>query len=832
MHGTTTSGRYFLLTCRLARWWAAPGNAWLFRATQRSLVAVLLLLAGWIATISLVGVAKPSTDHLLDSWWAAVASSVAIGFIVILLTGVCIALFIARLMIRVVTDARDASVGDVISSAARLLEAHGFELVERGDASLRATRNEQHFIDIVELEWRSVPIDVTLNVAKVGNGSVLRATCFPEFPGQSFCTRTAQAVVDLNDDALSLLDQEVVKALPGATTGRIARNIRDLVFTTALLVGIGLGGMGLWIIGNMVAKESEDFMLARSNEAIDSITRSLEGQLRTQIALAESLTSLDGRQGIAAVEALAANLKSPSSLGIPVIAVSVERQWRVLLPSHPNAISPDGMDDLMAALKAGSLGKLRKVGDMTAYFLAYQETSLIKERLGIKDAALTIGVLVTPNQLAALAVDRFYIRQLKLYQQGRAYARIHFSPAQDPAAEGEKAIPPDQRPIPPAVDIAFRTQDVSHRVQGQRKPSDLDEATELLEKFVALFFPKVRPEFLWHENGGVEVYRVELEPRSGQLNGYSASFDNRYGGLFRHEEVIWMMAAAVWWLLLIFPAWWGGRIARRIANPIIGIRDAMRIIAKGDYSVRIAQEGNDEIGQLQKHLNNMAEELQKREAIKELMGKYLSKQVADRILESGSEGALAETRREVTVLFADVRGFTSFAEKHEPEQVTKSLNEYFEAMVEVIAEHDGVLDKYIGDGLMVVFGSPVIQPDHAHRGVLTALAMQAALQSLNLKRQRRGDEPINIGIGVNTGLAISGNLGSIQRMEFTVIGDTVNTAARLESKAERGQILIGKKTYELVKERVVAESLGLISVKGKAEQIEVWAVKGLASGKP
>lgn len=293
-----------------------------------------------------------------------------------------------------------------------------------------------------------------------------------------------------------------------------------------------------------------------------------------------------------------------------------------------------------------------------------------------------------------------------------------------------------------------------------------------------------------------------------------------------------MMAAAVWWLLLIFPAWWGGRIARRIANPIIGIRDAMRIIAKGDYSVRIAQEGNDEIGQLQKHLNNMAEELQKREAIKELMGKYLSKQVADRILESGSEGALAETRREVTVLFADVRGFTSFAEKHEPEQVTKSLNEYFEAMVEVIAEHDGVLDKYIGDGLMVVFGSPVIQPDHAHRGVLTALAMQAALQSLNLKRQRRGDEPINIGIGVNTGLAISGNLGSIQRMEFTVIGDTVNTAARLESKAERGQILIGKKTYELVKERVVAESLGLISVKGKAEQIEVWAVKGLASGKP
>jgi len=128
---------------------------------------------------------------------------------------------------------------------------------------------------------------------------------------------------------------------------------------------------------------------------------------------------------------------------------------------------------------------------------------------------------------------------------------------------------------------------------------------------------------------------------------------------------------------------------------------------------------------------------------------------------------------------------------------------------------------------MVVFGAPMTQADHARRAVITALEMQAALQSLNLKRLQRGDDPINIGIGVNTGLAISGNPGSLKRMEFTVIGDTVNTAARLESNAKQGQILIGRRTYEKVQDLIECEALGPIMVKGKTEPVEVWWLKGL-----
>ncbi len=132
---------------------------------------------------------------------------------------------------------------------------------------------------------------------------------------------------------------------------------------------------------------------------------------------------------------------------------------------------------------------------------------------------------------------------------------------------------------------------------------------------------------------------------------------------------------------------------------------------------------------------------------------------------------------------------------------------------------------------MVVFGAPVAQPDHARRAVITALEMQAAMQTLNLKRAQRGEEAISVGIGVNTGLAISGNLGSIKRMEFTVIGDTVNLAARLESRAARGQVLIGSKTYEKVEDMIESEALGQVAVKGKTEPVEVWLVKGLKPAK-
>ena len=274
---------------------------------------------------------------------------------------------------------------------------------------------------------------------------------------------------------------------------------------------------------------------------------------------------------------------------------------------------------------------------------------------------------------------------------------------------------------------------------------------------------------------------------------------------------------------LTIPVW---IFANRLSRPILRIRDAMEVIARGDFSMRLQTKRSDEIGQLERSVNQAAAELQHREAVKDLFGKYLSHQVVEQVLANREASLTTGTEKEVSVLFADIRGFTRYAESHPAAHVVKSLNEYFGVVVEVIARHEGVLDKYLGDGLMAMFGAPHHQPDHAAQAVLTALEMQAALQSLNLQRVQRGEEPIDIGIGVNSGMVIVGNIGSSQRMEFTAIGDAANLAARLEHRAAKGEVLIGRQTFDKVKELIESESLGRVEIKGKQEPVEIWMVKG------
>jgi class 3 adenylate cyclase len=479
------------------------------------------------------------------------------------------------------------------------------------------------------------------------------------------------------------------------------------------------------------------------------------------------------------------------------------------------------MPELMQSKNPRS-GRPARVGDKI--YLSVSSYPLIErlKELGVqKPANIELGMVLSFADLAANASSSMPGgTELTFYQSGKAYLRLRWAetggkPMVDGGAGG---LPKD------VVEEYLRS--------ASREVS-------ILEAFRV---------FLLHEpRVGLVVREEKVDDVFWRMTYQGGLADDGTGwsGLSLKEQQQWVpreadfmrqvLAAAT--MLLLIPVFFlamlvAFRLGRRISQPVLAVRDALQRIAAGDFSVRVVEDRNDEIGQLQTFLNRTASELRKRESIKELMGKYLSKQVADRIMESDGGAALADVRKEITVLFADVRGFTSYSEKHDPEQVTKSLNEYFEVMVEVIAGHEGVLDKYIGDGLMVVFGSPVPQPDHVARAVITALEMQAALQSLNLKRMQRGDEPIQIGIGINTGLAISGNLGAIQRMEFTVIGDTVNTAARLESRAEKGQILIGKATYEKAKELVDAEALGPITVKGKSEPVEVWVVKGLTGRLP
>jgi class 3 adenylate cyclase len=185
----------------------------------------------------------------------------------------------------------------------------------------------------------------------------------------------------------------------------------------------------------------------------------------------------------------------------------------------------------------------------------------------------------------------------------------------------------------------------------------------------------------------------------------------------------------------------------------------------------------------------------------------------------------------VAILFADIRGFTSMAEHMKPEEVVDLLNTYLSGLTGIVFKFEGTLDKYIGDCVMAVFGAPISHYNDAERATVTAIEMQDYVREINTKRVKEGLPEVHVGIGINAGYVISGNMGSIDRMDYTVIGDVVNIAARLESIAGRGQILVTRDVYDEVKFVVDSDFVDTITVKGRAQPVDVYEVRGLLAGK-
>ncbi len=205
--------------------------------------------------------------------------------------------------------------------------------------------------------------------------------------------------------------------------------------------------------------------------------------------------------------------------------------------------------------------------------------------------------------------------------------------------------------------------------------------------------------------------------------------------------------------------------------------------------------------------------------------RFMPEYVVKQLLENPDSFKLGGVNQKITVLFADIRGFTAFAEKEKPEKVVRLLNRFFSAMSEVIFGHGGTLDKYMGDGLMALFGAPTTTPDDAKNAVRAAVAMQNRLVELNKELEAEGFNPINVGIGLHTGEATVGYIGSEQRSEYTAIGDTVNTASRLESNARGGQILISEATAAESDELFDLIPQETLNVKNRLQPVSLFDVK-------
>lgn len=225
--------------------------------------------------------------------------------------------------------------------------------------------------------------------------------------------------------------------------------------------------------------------------------------------------------------------------------------------------------------------------------------------------------------------------------------------------------------------------------------------------------------------------------------------------------------------------------------------------------------------ELEIKVQKQVEEIQRKARLE----KYLAPQVVESILASGEFQMATATRKKLTFMFTDIRGFTDLSDSLEPEETTTILNDYLSEMTKIIFEHGGTIDKFLGDGIMLFFGDPIPQDDHALRAVRCAQAMNKRLEELQKKWFPAGGRELQIGTGINSGYATVGNFGSADRMEYTAIGNQVNLAARLQTLAEAREIVTSSSTYGLVKEQVQAEEKGTFDIKGFARPIQVWRLK-------
>ena len=220
------------------------------------------------------------------------------------------------------------------------------------------------------------------------------------------------------------------------------------------------------------------------------------------------------------------------------------------------------------------------------------------------------------------------------------------------------------------------------------------------------------------------------------------------------------------------------------------------------------------------------EEKEKRE-LQGAFSKYVSGDVLKEILKNPTAITLGGEEREITVLFSDIRGFTTLSEKTTPKELVRILNKYFTAMTNEILKNHGVLDKYIGDAIMAFWGAPLSDENQADNALLAAKGMVRKLEEVNKELQAAGDPNIAVGIGIYTGPAVVGNMGSEERFDYTAMGDTVNVASRLEglNKEHGTTLIIGESTKEKLKQNYNTESLGAVAVKGRKEPVKVYAVK-------
>lgn len=341
----------------------------------------------------------------------------------------------------------------------------------------------------------------------------------------------------------------------------------------------------------------------------------------------------------------------------------------------------------------------------------------------------------------------------------------------------------------------------------------------LSTRLMVLFLVAALGTFLWLTFVGMQAQAVlGWAIRAGRLQVYVHLFE----WLSRSASVVLGGLAGAIGFELPFALLMAWRFGRRATEGLAVLRAGFDRVARGDFDHPVAVSGNDEFAAMQRGFNEMLASARERQFLERAFGRYVSPVVLDRLRGVGAGAMLAGERRVATVMFSDIRGFTAMSTALAPEQVIAVLNAYMSLMIETIARHDGYINKFVGDAILVVFNVPLDQPDHALRALACARAMQRELAAANA-RGAFGAQELRMGVGVNTGPLVAGNLGNARQVEFTVLGDTVNVASRACSKAGADEVVLTAEAREaalgMLREGEAAPTrdLGNVALKGKGE---------------
>jgi adenylate cyclase len=265
-----------------------------------------------------------------------------------------------------------------------------------------------------------------------------------------------------------------------------------------------------------------------------------------------------------------------------------------------------------------------------------------------------------------------------------------------------------------------------------------------------------------------------------------------------------------------------------VTRPIRVLTAGVARVARGDLALVLPVRSRNELGQLTSAFNEMVEGLRQRDFIRNTFGRYVSPEIAKTLLESPEGLKFGGEKRELTVLMCDLRGYTHFAERGDPAWVMEILNDYLSCMTDIIIAYGGTINEFIGDAIFAVYGAPVRCEDHAERAAASALAMQRAMAEINRLHAERGRPRFEMGIGLNTGEAVVGNIGSEQRAKYDVVGAAVNLAARVEGCTVGGQIFLSPATYERLRDLVEVAPPVPVEVKGIAEPLLLYELQGIS----